>query len=163
MQKEVLSLLCYLFHHLVMRGQGYCWQFARDEEDSRVTNNSKEECRGWPREHEELFITRRSCICCLDVKNVTKKKSAFNCKICRYECVHWRLWAAASPYPPSISLLYTDFGQRFQIRKKQLGLTNWPVAIMVKWIHQISASTRYKTQEANNQQLLDYGKMTAAQ
>lgn len=76
-RSAIVALLFNLLRHLVTRGQGCCWQCAYYGEDSRVTNNSKEDGRGWPRELGELFTDRRGCICCLDVKNLTKKRRAF--------------------------------------------------------------------------------------
>lgn len=101
----IIALLFTLLRHLVTRGQGCCWRSARHGEDSRVTNNSKEEGRGRPRERKELFTDRRACICCLDVKNLMKKRRAFIGKYAGVSVfVHWRLWDAASLGPPSIQL-----------------------------------------------------------
>lgn len=33
-----------------------------------------------------------------------EEEKSIHCEICRCECVHWRLWAAASLCPPSIQL-----------------------------------------------------------
>lgn len=105
-RSAIIALLFTLLRHPVTRGQGCCWRSAPDHgADRRVTNNSKEEGRGRPRERKELFTDRRACICCLDVKNPMKKRRAF---IARYAgvgvFVHWRLWAAASLCPPSMQL-----------------------------------------------------------
>lgn len=114
------------------RGQGCCWQSARHGEDSRVTNNSKEEGRGWPRERKELFTDRRGCICCFDVKNLKKKRRAF---IAKYAGVSaftgdFELLPLCVPLQ-SNCLVYSDYVQRSQIRKENFGLISRPVVIMV--------------------------------
>lgn len=129
----IIALLFTLLRHLVTRGQGCCWRSARHGEDSRVTNNSKEEGRGRPRERKELFTDRRACICCLDVKNLMKKRRAFIGKyagvtVCSFtgDFEMLPLWVPLQ----SNCLVCSHYLQRPHIRKENFGLMSRPVVIM---------------------------------
>lgn len=108
----------------------YCQQHrvlsAHHGEDSRVTNNRKEDGRGWPRELRELFTDRRGCIYRLDVKNLMKKTRAF---IVKYASVSmftgddFELVPLCGPLQSNWDLKYK--GEIWTNKKQQTLLSLW--------------------------------------
>lgn len=162
MQKDVLALLCYSLCYIIL------WCVAKaivgnlpDTERTAALQTTERKNAEAGQENVKSSSSPEGVASVVWMWKIWQRRKAHSlrnmpvwvCSLMTLSCC-----LSASPFNPTVSN-YIDSGQGTQVRKKHLGLINWPVVLMVNWIGQISASR----QEVNNQQRLDRSKRTAVQ